>query len=400
MNIIWITTQFPRNKKDTKGIFIYRTVKELSKFYSINVIALRPITFPILEILKHPLEIKFILSHFILNFRITKHWEDTKVKVTNIKYIRFLRGPLLFTEGYIAYWAARNKIKKLLKKDSIIHANWIFPEGKLAYLVNGKFNNSYVLTIRGGDINRLKVNSSNWNHAKSVFNRASRITSVSIDLIDKCREKKIVIPDSKVAITHNYYEVNKFNIIDQKECSIKNKLSNKKIIFFVGGLIPRKNVRILIIAVSELLKKYSNLNLLIAGDGVEERKLKQLVSELNVNEHITFLNRIEPNKVVEYMNASDVFCLPSKSEGLPNVVVEALLCGVPVVASAVNELPYIIKDGKNGFLVDPNSKEEIITAIDKTLSRTWDRNKLRESIADLFPEKFREKYAKLYRNIN
>jgi len=80
------------------------------------------------------------------------------------------------------------------------------------------------------------------------------------------------------------------------------------------------------------------------------------------------------------MGASDVLCLPSLNEGLPNVALEALACGLPVVASNVGGVPEIVQDGVNGLLVPPGNVAALATALRTALARTWDRSILLGSV--------------------
>jgi glycosyltransferase involved in cell wall biosynthesis len=108
-----------------------------------------------------------------------------------------------------------------------------------------------------------------------------------------------------------------------------------------------------------IVRKEPNVTLLLVGDGEERENLRALVQKLNLSECVSFVGRVSNEKVPEYMAAADVFVLPSLSEGLPNVILEAMASGLPVVATKVRGLPEIIEDGQNGFLVEPKNPNEI-----------------------------------------
>ena len=136
--------------------------------------------------------------------------------------------------------------------------------------------------------------------------------------------------------------------------------------------------------------------LLIAGLGEEEGNLLKLVKKYDLELQIKFLGGLNGKKIIDFYNAADVFCLPSQSEGTPNVVIESLLCGTPVVASKVGEVPYIIKDGINGNLVDPGIVDSLKEKLLKALNAEWNRVDLRESISFLSPDKILKDYDKVY----
>lgn len=89
-----------------------------------------------------------------------------------------------------------------------------------------------------------------------------------------------------------------------------------------------------------------------------------------------YLTLHDPDRKIEDVyRKADIFCLPSLYEGYPNVVVEAMSCGLPILCSNVYENPHIVEDGVNGFLFDPDNVEDMVLAIKKMLSLTWDRRK-------------------------
>jgi len=84
------------------------------------------------------------------------------------------------------------------------------------------------------------------------------------------------------------------------------------------------------------------------------------------------------------MNAGDVFCLPSHKEGLPNVLLESLACGTPVVATSVGGIPEVVSDGQVGRLVRSREPREMAACIEEVLETPWDRQQLRDYVAERF----------------
>jgi glycosyltransferase involved in cell wall biosynthesis len=397
-NILWLTTQFPSNPKDTKGSFIFRTVKELSKEFKITVICLHSIVPPILPMLKD-------LRN---STKIYKVWrnkypknpvppENLNIKVIYAKYVRLPRGVFHYMEGWFGYFGVKKYLQGLTDGNTVIHATWLFPEGDVANIINRKFRIPFIVTLMGSDVHFLKPGSRKWFKAKNIVKKAKYITSVSKALYSDLEKKGIKIPENKKALTHTIYEFDKFKIIDKEIIRQKvNYRSNNKIIFYAGNLRKIKNIDVLINAYSLLIKSNSNITLFIAGIGEEEGKLKELTVNNNISENVVFLGGLNGTEIVDYFNVADVCCLPSQKEGLPNVVIESLLCGTPVVASAVGEIPYIIEEGNNGFLVSPNNIKELTNKLNIALNKKWDRNSLRKTISFLEPQKVLEEYKAIY----
>lgn len=402
MKIIWLTTQFPNGSVNKNGMFIYRTLNELSFLYSIIVINLYPKIIPLIPATKKIKYFKKIISAWYERYpKNPIPPPNTKFKVHYFKYYRLPRHFFHFIEGWFSYLSVKEKINDILFGKTILHATWLFPEGDLANIIYKKHKIPFVVTLMGSDVHFLKVKSKKWQKTKEIIKNAAFITSVSTQLYIDLEKKGIEIPEEKKHLTHTIYEFDKFKILNKKEIRTELNLSGlDKIIFYAGTLRDIKNVDLLITAFAKLLQidtQYrSNLKLLIAGKGEEEGKLKSLVNTLNIGDKVKFVGGLSGEEIVKYYNAADVFCLPSKNEGLPNVIVEALLCGTPVVASSVGEIPHIIQNGQNGYLTIPNSIDDLKEVLQISLFANWNREDLRESVKWLSPENVIKEYKYVY----
>ena len=143
----------------------------------------------------------------------------------------------------------------------------------------------------------------------------------------------------------------------------------------------------------------SSFSLILIGDGPLRKKLEKLARDLGVADSVQFLGRIPHDELPEYMRAAHCLCLPSRSEGMPNVVLEALACGTPAVATAVGEVPFLIQNGVNGFMAVHAShasgqeerdllagESEIISAlaegIEAALGREWRPETISATVAE------------------
>jgi glycosyltransferase involved in cell wall biosynthesis len=135
----------------------------------------------------------------------------------------------------------------------------------------------------------------------------------------------------------------------------------------VGRLDPEKGLEYLIEAVGEIVGKGQQQVLLeIVGEGSEETNLRSLVQEKGLKRHIRFLGYVPHGpRLFDLYRRSDVYVLPSLTEGWPQTLYEAMACGVPVVAAAVGGIPSAIENGKNGLLIHPKSPREIRKAIER-----------------------------------
>ena len=122
-------------------------------------------------------------------------------------------------------------------------------------------------------------------------------------------------------------------------------------------------------------KKYTNALLVVLGSGPLERQVYQLVSELGIAKKIVFVGRVTHDKVPDYLAAADFLCLPSLREGCPNIVLEALSTGIPVLSSKVGAVPEMLSSQQHilGLMAEPNSVEDFANIIEQSMSIDWQR---------------------------
>ena len=156
----------------------------------------------------------------------------------------------------------------------------------------------------------------------------------------------------------------------------------------LGKLVPRKGVDDLIEAMGILARRPEGAPALVmAGIGEMRGPAEARAGELGIADRITWLGKVPHDDVGWVMSAGDVFVLPSLSEGLPTVVCEAMACGLPVVATAVDGTPEIVDDPATGLLVQPKDPVGLAAALarvmgDATLRAAMGAEALRRSEAD------------------
>lgn len=120
-----------------------------------------------------------------------------------------------------------------------------------------------------------------------------------------------------------------------------------------------------------------------------EKELRHLTSQPDLKDHVEFVGNQNPDEVARWLAASNVFCLPSYSEGCPNVVIEALACGRPVVASDVGGIPELM-DSRCGILVPPRDARQLADALAQALDRPWNEDEIAGSSRRTWQDMARE----------
>lgn len=175
-------------------------------------------------------------------------------------------------------------------------------------------------------------------------------------------------------------------------------------VFFIGRLSKEKGVDILIKAVSLIIKSNSNsqLTVYIAGKGPEEKELKRLVKELNLEKNIKFLGFISDEDKFKYIKSSKVVVVPSRWDFSPIVIYEAMACGKPVIASDVTNSEILI-DGKTGLLFKSEDVEDLANKIITLLADPKLRKKMGKRALEKAKEcdwdKIAERHIEIYKKV-
>ena len=200
--------------------------------------------------------------------------------------------------------------------------------------------------------------------SKLVLRNADAVIALTQDM--KTQIQKIY--SREILVIPNGIDIKSFEKSSREKARAKLRIKKKeRIVTFVGTLRPIKGLEYLVQALNIMGKKGPRVKLMLVGDGEEKEHLEGLVGELELEEDVMFIGRVPNEEIPEYMAASDVFVLPSLSEGFPNVVLQAMAAGLPIIASKVGGLPEIIEEGGNGFLVEPKNAAQIADRISQLL---------------------------------
>lgn len=235
-------------------------------------------------------------------------------------------------------------------------------------------------------------------YLKLIFKHASMVIALTEDMRREIRE----ICDRQVVVVPNGVDLNQFENVSGKDIRRQLEISvGRKVIVFVGRLHPIKGLGYLVRAMKLVKERNKDAVLVMVGGGEEKGRLEKLAADLGLLEDIRFVDSVASEEVPRFLMASDVFVLPSMSEGFPNVILEAMACGLPIVATRVGGLPEIIEDGKNGLLVEPGNPEQIAGSILQLLGDDRVREKIsennREKVKNYDWERVIDKLEEIYR---
>jgi glycosyltransferase involved in cell wall biosynthesis len=186
-------------------------------------------------------------------------------------------------------------------------------------------------------------------------------------------------PKEKSVVINNPLDIKRIERLSLKNISYPFSDNRIKLIS-VGQLRYEKRQDLLIEAFAKLDSRYT---LTIVGDGVKREELEQLASNLNIRDRVSFLGYIK--NPYSYIKNSDILVLTSEYEGFPNVVLEANICGVPVVSfNSIGGVSEIIKEKINGFLVPYRDIDGLAKSIKDVREDSFDKDMIKEITAQKY----------------
>jgi len=199
---------------------------------------------------------------------------------------------------------------------------------------------------------------------KRVLRHFDMVVGVSEEIRSELRRH--MSPD-RIRSVGNGVDIRKYTrTMDNGEAKKRLGIGSKYVIGFVGRLSPEKGIDYLLRAVSGLVKEGLDVSALIVGDGELAAALKQEANRLQITDRVTFTGNRSDTPLL--YSAMDVFVLPSQQEAFPMVLLEAMACGVPIVATRVGDVAEIVEPGVSGLLVDTRDAAALQSAIARILS--------------------------------
>ena len=280
-------------------------------------------------------------------------FEKAEIKGVNIHYIKPIKSEISVNSSdpkSISYMLKAYKVKTILKSinPDIVHAHYATGYGLVGALCG---IHPYIISTWGSDICRAPKKSKIFRHiVKYNLSKADYITATSNDLT---RETSLYTNKEVLTIPFGV-DVVKFSM---KQSKIDNK--GKITIGIVKSLEDIYGIEFLIEAFAKINSIYSNTELVIVGKGPLRDKLQKLCKELKISDKVIFIGGVANNSIPQYLNAMDIFVMPSLIESFGVAILEAESCGIPVIAADVGGIPEVMRNGQTGFLVKPGNSDDI-----------------------------------------
>jgi glycosyltransferase involved in cell wall biosynthesis len=257
----------------------------------------------------------------------------------------------------------------------VIDAHFGFPEGIAAGLLAAAFRCPFTITLRGSEtVHAEKPLVRFW--MGWALRRAGRVIAVSRRLADWATS--LGAKPDKVRTVPNGVDAEIFFPRGRLACRERHGLLPRdRVILAAGHLIQLKRQHSIVQAMKALEERGLTAILLLAGpdgsDAAYTRRLRELATNLGLEQRVRFLGQVSPATLAELMSAADLLCHPSCREGWPNVVHEAMACGAPVVATDVGAIPEMLPSPEYGIVITVDDQDALVSALELALQKQWNR---------------------------
>ena len=353
MRVCVLATSFPRWQGDVSGLYIFEPLRRLVA-RGVEVDAVVPHshgarTYEVME------------GVHIHRFRFAPlaRWQKLGYENGLTHALRFSTVARLQLPFFM--FAFVLKAALVARRCDVVHAHWVL-SGLVALISQMVVRRPYLLSLRGSDVN---IGLSTNGLARRVFGLVGRRSKTLISVsraISAAVERELRIDDVLLLENGVNLETYRPSTGDSRRSSL-GLPEGARVILSVGNLVALKGYNFVISALPAIADANPQAMVVLIGEGQERKALMEQAVALGVADRVRFTGYLPPAQIPDWLNAADVFVLPSLSEGRPNVILEALACGRPVVATRVGGIPEIVDDGRTGFLVEPQQPDQLAERI-------------------------------------
>jgi glycosyltransferase involved in cell wall biosynthesis len=252
----------------------------------------------------------------------------------------------------------------------LIDAHYLYPDGVAAALLGRRFRRPFVITARGSDVNVIARFALPRRMIVQSASRAAAVITVSRSLKDSVLA--LGVPGEHVRVLRNGVDLAMFAVGDRAADRRRLAVSGPTLIS-VGNLLEAKGHDLVIRTVADL----PGVSLLIVGEGPDRPAFEALARDLHVTDRVRFLGERPHAELAPLYRAADILVLASAREGWPNVLLESMACGTPVVATDVGGVVEIVTAPEAGTVVHDRSARSIADAVKTMLASSPDRTTTR-----------------------
>jgi len=361
MRILTYTSLFPNAKQKDLGVFIYQRMAHLARRPGMQVEVVAPVPY-------FPPWIR------------AKRWESLReipreetIANLTVYHPRYLLIPKISMplHGLLMFLGSFLLVRRLHAQAGFdcIDAHYVYPDGFAAALLSMWLKIPFLVSARGTDMNLFP----SFRMIRPMIRWTLKKATGAIGVCGALRDAMVDLgtPKEKTQVIGNGVDVSRFQPFQRREARDRLRMPQEAgIIVSVGALIPRKGHHLSIPAIAKIAPRFPKVRFYIVGEGESRHELETQARNLGIEERV-FLVGARPNEELYiWYSAANVSCLASSREGWPNVLLESIACGTPVVATRVWGTPEVIVSPELGIIVDQKI-DEIAEALEAALKKQW-----------------------------
>lgn len=253
-------------------------------------------------------------------------------------------------------------------------ASWGYPDAVAVAALASLSGTPFVAKVHGSDVNVFAEAPGRRGQIRWALQRACHVVAVSRALAE--RLVRLGVPAERQSVIYNGVDPQRFHPLPRETARQQlGHAPDERVLLFVGNVQASKGCGELLEAFCRLSTREPRARLVFAGTGPQVPALQAMAAERGCADKVRFAGRLPHEAVIRWMGAADLLCLPSHAEGVPNVVLEAMACGRPVVATDVGGIPEVLP-AFAGLMVPPRDVDALEAALARALAATWDEARI------------------------
>lgn len=322
--------------------------------------------------------------------------------------VEILDYPLFTYPPYSVNLASKMVEVSTYQNLDLLHVHYAVPHATSAYLaaqVLGEKAPKIITTLHGTDITLVGREKNYLPITRFSIYKSDAVTAPSQYLKHATYEKLNLSTSTAIEVIPNFVDPDRFKPPASKSpslfttmigsCPIKEKI---KVLVHVSNFRRVKRIQDVVLVLQKILQQ-TKAHLILIGDGPERSPIENMVRDLDLSSHVCFLGKQE--SFTEILGYSDLFLLPSETESFGLAALEAMACGLPVIASDAGGLPEVVLDGETGFLstigdVDKMAGDALRLLTDDNLYQTFSHAARRRAVEDFNQEDVINQYEDFY----
>ncbi|OYP33014.1 glycosyltransferase [Rhodopirellula sp. MGV] len=377
LKVLTIASTFPSSTLPLHGVFVKERLRAVNELGQTDIRVISPVPyFPPIKAAKQ----WYVYSQI-------PHRES--IADLPVHRPRFIQPPKIggYFQSNLMFPVVQRAFKQLHDfQPDFIDSHFVYPDGVVATRLAKQLGIPVMITCRGEDILRFPSLPLVGNRIRWALEHADRVVALSDEIANAAIANGAA--PSRVVRIPNGVDTQSFKKVDQAGARRELNLPlDRKIIVSVGNRQERKGFHLLVDAMPEILRQHPDCILAIVGGPARSgpdygRIIEERIIAHGLQDKVVLVGATPHEELFRWYSAADVFALMTSREGSPNVLLEALSCGVPAVATAIGGIPEVLADKRLGIVLDNRTSDDAAQGICDALEKQWDRDQIREIMTE------------------